>query len=65
MALPPRGTGLARGTARARGWPPLTEAQRLERHKAVYGLGNSETALWLALASFGIGALIIGVCMLK
>lgn len=65
MSLPPRGTGLVRGTARPRGYPALTEAQRLARHKAIYGLGNNDTALLVGLASLAIGALLIGVILLK
>ena len=65
MSLPIRGTGLRKGRAGARRYGvPRTEAQRYARH---YGatLQASDTALYLALASLGIGALLIGVVVLS
>lgn len=66
--LPPRGTGLIRGTARQRRWPPLTEAGRLERHKRIYAQANgtSDTAVIISLAGIAIGAgIIIGLVLFK
>lgn len=35
--LPQRTTGLKTGTARERGYPPLTESQRAKRHAGIFG----------------------------
>jgi len=67
VSLPIRGTGLRLGTARRRSYPPLTDAERAERHKRIYGLGdNADVALWIALAGAAVGAaIIIGVVLSK
>lgn len=57
MSLPPRGTGLATGRAGARRYGfPRTDVERYARH---FGLGNGDTAVWVAAGGALVGALII------